>query len=218
MTATSAEQIATMATELLGAQPVTDLDNSPLTGVSRMSYEMEVRRLLELHHWRFSRKLIQLDEDASAAPVAQYARAFIMPAPEGIGGRVGLPRSVFRDSGQHQLTFKDWKLSGEHLLTNETALWAWFVVRKTERDWPAAFQDLVVHALAAKWAMPITEVQEKRNTYYNIAFGNAEDQFRGGLFAAARHADIKDEPAGSVLDGGDPLSSARFATAGVVIG
>ena len=74
-------------------------------------------------------------------------------------------------------------------------IFIWYLSKDGELEdkWPEYFIDLVIHALAARIAMPLTERTDITALYNNLAWGG-DPSFPGGLYAAARARSFQDKP------------------------
>lgn len=203
--AITAEDVASNALGLLGVDGITDLDDTGYAGVTRGSYDGVILDLLARHNWRFSRAFAQLSPDAVGVPPTRWAYAYLFPT-----DIIGMPVEVFNRAESDAMPHSQFELSGSHVLTNETLCIVGYTARKDERYWHPSFTLLAEYALAAKWAMPVTEVTTKADFYRQMAFGNPSDDGRGGQFRQAVNADVRNEPMGTVYDTGNPLRQARF--------
>jgi hypothetical protein len=212
---TTREAIASQALARLGEPAISSFteDSDSAERVAAL-YEPTVLQILGSHNWRFASKRAELQEDATdnhGVAKTAWQRAFLMPD---LGtDRVGQPLEVFSGTGANTRPARYYEVEDRWIFTNETALTIEYTWRVPELRWPGYFTTLVVEALAAVLALPITENASKEEHHRIVAYGPAGELGRGGLFRTATQADARGLPPRSVIDDGDDLGSIRFGGA-----
>ncbi len=206
--AVSAEELASDALELLGEAGIESLDDTGIAGVTRSNYNDLVRDLLGRRNWAFARELRALSVDGSVSLPSRWSYAHLMPSqPERVSSG---PARVYRSTSDVGAPFSDWDIFGDHIVSNEPDLWAEFTIERAPRDWPGFFTQLVKSALAAQWAMAVTENATRRDLWNVDAFGTPSEGGRGGKWAIAVEADILNQPQGGLTQVVDPITLGRF--------
>jgi hypothetical protein len=206
MALTTDLQIANLALELLGVSQIANLASSGYTGVNQDSFDLIIGDLLERHPWRFARTYVALAASVPDNPVAQYTKAYTLPA-----NMVGYPEAVYTTSAANARPHHDYALAEGLLYTNASSIFIEYKTEPAVASWPNAFALLAQYALAASWAMPVTEVRTKDEFYTLKAFGGAHENGVGGQMGVAIVNDMRSEPMRGMLDQSDPIADARFA-------
>ena len=146
--------------------------------------------------------------DAAASSNTAWQRAFLLPTlrTERIGDILAVYASTQNNAGK----FFDFEIEQKWLYTNATTIAVEYVYRAPESLWPGYFEEFIAEALAAKLAMPITEIEAKARYHQEMAYGTPGQGGEGGLFAAAKMSDIRSQPTTSLIDDSDPITAARF--------
>src|SRR5690606_22220223 len=87
--------------------------------------------------------------------VNERKRAFLLPTLQ--TDRVGKPLAAFASAGQRAHHVFDYELQVRWLLTDFDTIIIQYIQRKPESQWPGYFHTLAIEALAATFALPITE-------------------------------------------------------------
>lgn len=207
--ADSREDVASQALARLGEPPISAFDEATDAAekVSQL-YESTVLSILGKNEWKFASAREVLSIDGAIAVVNEWRYAYLMPALR--IRRVGNPVRVYNTTNLNAPPIFDYELQGAHLLTNQETIVIEFIERKAEALWPGYFEELVVEALAARLALPITEIAAKEEWHTAMAYGTPSENREGGLFGAALRADARYQPTRGLLDDDDPITEARF--------
>lgn len=203
------ETFASRALARLGEPAISSFEEDSDTAekVSQL-YEPTVLQLLGTHDWSFATRRVALVEDAAGLPVNEWERAFLMPT---LGTeRVGKPLAVYNSTRVGAVKVFEYELQDRWLFTNYDEIVIEYITRAPESQWPGYFQTLAIEALAATFAMPVTENASKEEMHRVYTYGSPSEMGRGGLFRIAVEADGVGDPTPSLLDDSDPISSARF--------
>jgi hypothetical protein len=207
--ADSKVDVASQALARLGEPSISSFEEDSDTAEKvNQLYEPTILQLLSSHDWSFATRRKALSEDAAATPVNEWARAFLMPTLR--TDRVGKPLSVFNSTRQGAPQIFNYEIQERWLLTNETEIVIEYIFRVPESQWPGYFHSLAIEALAATFALPITENASKEEYHRRTAYGGPSSFGRGGMFRTATEADATGDPTRSLLDDHDPIWSARF--------
>lgn len=184
--------ICQAALQLIGMPAVSNLsDDDDSAAVCNLHYPLLKRSLLAKHNWDFGIGQERLAIDATAVPLTQYTNAFQLPTDRLYDD----PLLVVLVPDENAPPFKDYEIQDEHLLTNQADIYIWYVSKDAELEekWPEYFVDLMIHALAARIAVPLTERPDLAALYSNMAWG-PDLAAPGGLYAAARARSFADKP------------------------
>lgn len=205
----SAVDIVSMALARLGEPAISSMEEDTDTADKvRLLYEPTILGLLGSYEWSFARTRALLVEDGAANPVNEWRRAFLLPALK--TDRVGKPIAMYNSQAVGARKIFSYELEERWAYTNETLLVCEYIQRKSEALWPGPFIELAVEAVAAKLALPITEIASKEAMHLENAFGPSSAQGRGGLYGKAVAADQQGDPTETLLDDADPITAARF--------
>ena len=153
--------------------------------------------LLSGHAWRFAMSKMKLQKEATA-PINEWRTAFSLPP-----DREGAPRAVFDSEGDGANPIQNYEIFGKRLYAMVDDIWVDYKTEPPISDWPPYFQQLVIYAMAALLAMPVTDDVNKANFWWKVAFGDPVlDAGKGGYFRTARNLDSQDNPAEAMDDGG----------------
>ncbi|PZQ48892.1 MAG: hypothetical protein DI551_00750 [Micavibrio aeruginosavorus] len=181
--------------------PQTDVE-----AVCAVLFPLVLGTLLSMHEWNFANPVRQLaaDPDVMEDDRAGYAYAHRLPA-NLLAGPFGVYSSPRRTD-----RIADYLVSGNYILSNSAVVFARYCARTDIANMPLYFIDLAVTACSARFAKPITDntalAEEKRIE----AFGPADMNGRGGMFANAVVLDARSRPMKSIFANGDPLTAARY--------
>lgn len=207
--ANSPVDVASQALARLGEPAISSFDEDSDTAEKvNQLYEPTILQLLASHDWQFATKRAVLDEDAAGVPVNEWRRAFLLPA---LGTeRVGNPLSFFNSTQPSARQVFHYELQDKWVFSDYDTMVAEYISRKHETQWPGFFLTLAIEALAATFALPVTENASKEEHHRRTAYGTPSEFGRGGLFRMATEADTRGLPTRSLLDDSDPMASARF--------
>lgn len=207
--ADSKEDVASQALARLGEGPISSFDDgTDFAEKVNQLYEGTILSLLSRYEWNFASTRAQLQVDGAITPVNEWSFAFLMPTLRVV--RVGNPVRVYNSTNLNARPIFDYELEGKHIFTNHQVIVIEYIARKAESLWPGYFEELAVEALAARLALPITEIASKEEWHTAMAFGTPSESREGGLFGSAMRADAKHSPTRSLLDDSDPITGARF--------
>ena len=209
--ADSREDVASQALARLGEPSISSFEEDTDTAekVNRL-YEPTVLALFSSFDWSFAETKVALVEDASAIPVNEWERGFLLPTLQ--TDRVGKPLEVYNTTAVGARPVFDFEISGRWIFTNNTSLVIKYIKRAPENEWPGYFLTLAIEALASTLALPVTENASKEQLHRAIAYGSPSMKGRGGLFGSAVDADSTGDPTEGLLDADDPMWSARFGS------
>ncbi len=199
-------QVANLALGLLGVDTIASLASSGYTAVDQDNFDLIVGGLMSAHSWRFLRTFVALAKNAGANPTLQWDLAYDLPS-----DIIGWPTAVYPTLATGARPTTKFLLSGGLLYTNHTTIGVDYKKDKTVTNWMPDFIRLAMYALAAHWAVPVTEVASKAADLNALAFGTPSEQGRGGQFAMAVSNDVHSEPMKGLLHARDPIADSRFA-------
>jgi hypothetical protein len=202
-------RIASQALARLGEPSISAFDEDSDTAEKvSLLYESTILSLFSSYDWRFAMTKVELEIDATAAPVNRWTRGFLLPTLN--TDRVGPPHKVYNTAEIGSRVTWDYEIQERWIMTNETQIVIEYIKRQPESVWPGYFVKLAIEAVAAALALPVTENQSKDEYHNAIAFGSPAFKGRGGLMAVAMEADANGNPTRSLLDDDDPIGAARF--------
>lgn len=171
----------------------------------RTLYEVARNRVMTHHAWRkgiVKRRIPKL----SSTPASEWSYWYDLPADMVTSG----PRAVFTTPTEVR-PYKDWEVVGSRLLcdVDETTdssggyvggIWVDYQAPLEEGDLPGHVSTLLVAAVAAMFAEPITDQTDKYQLYESLAWGSQSDEGAGGLSRQARRIESQNKPSEVVQD------------------
>lgn len=160
--------------------------------------------VLAHHAWRagvFKKRLSKL----STTPINEWDYEYALPEDMETSG----PRAVFSGPDDNY-PLKQWELTGGKLLCNVdeatdasgnylNGIWVDYQAQLDEDELPAHVLQLLVYALAADLAEPITDQTSKLQAWQEKAWGSPSDEGSGGYSRQARRIESQNKPS-EVLD------------------
>lgn len=173
-----------LAMDLLGVTPITSFEEgSPQAGVAARLYPAIRDQLLSSHPWHFAQRVLQLARRAD--PPRGWSHAFAPPA-DMLELRGLWPSASLTQEPVRMFDWQDGQIVAEH-----PDLWALYLARPAVPNWPAPFAALVRYALAAEFALVLTERPDRAEHWRRVAYGLPSEAGRGGQFRAAATADAQ---------------------------
>ena len=186
--------ICQAALTLIGMPIITSLtDTGDSETLCNLHYPLLKRSVLSSYNWPFAINQVRLAIDATEVPLTQYTNAFQLPSDRLYDD----PLLAVLDTAEGASPFTDFEIQDEHLHTNQGEIYIWYLSKdgEIEDKWPEFFIDFIIHALAARLAMPLTERVDLFTLYDDIAWGDSRTrQVPGGLYAKARSRSFQDKP------------------------
>jgi hypothetical protein len=196
--------ICSSALILLGQPAIASFtEDSDAARTCAQLYPTQKAALLAAYPWAFSKKKVQLAR-LVAVPISGWSYQYTMPT-----DRVGEAFAVFNSASVGARPILDFDVQGGRLLANHAELWLDYQYNVTEADMPAHFVQLLVFVLASIFAEPVTEVTAKSAYWHTVAYGNPEENMRGGYFRTAVGIDGRGRPNQAINT--DELLNVRFA-------
>lgn len=194
-------KICNLASMMLGAEPIQSLeDDTDASRIFANTYDMAKKSIMSRYPWNFLKQTYELTRLA-ASPVQRWRYAYIIPG-EALSG---YPHAVFHLQGQ-KLGTNQFEVSRGRVLCNFPQVWADLIVDRRESEWPAYFQKLMAHAIAADVGLAITDQQSITDYHRAMAFGTPSEGGIGGLMGEAMTLDAQSE-------GGTGIASDYFVDA-----
>lgn len=189
---------------LLGSKQIVSFDEgTDKATVCSLTYERTALSLMAMRSWRFATGKQQLARLATA-PTNGWTYAFQLPT-----DRIVAPYAVYNSLQAGARVFKEFEIFGDKLYTDETVIVIDYRLDPDVSNYPAAFSQLLVYALAAKFAPAITEQGSLAEFYQELAFGTPAQNGRGGWYQIAAQADAQANRSEALQT--DEIVSARFS-------
>ncbi len=203
--ASSDVEICSAAVVLLGLAPISSLSATARGRTCGSIYPILKDRLLSEYPWRFVMEKAQLSR-LSTAPINEWKYAYQLPSAAKKGG----PFVVWDDDTTGLIPLKRFEIFSDTLYTDVEEVYIDYrdLANVTESDFPAYFVQLLVYAMAAEAAEPLTESNTKAEHWHRVAYGNPQEQGKGGYYRTARNVDSSQQPPQRVED--FSLITARF--------
>lgn len=181
--ANSQYDLCSQAAALLGEKPIQSFTGGQREATCGLLYGDCVRNLLASYPWSFAQAKQQLAR-LSTAPLNEWKYAYKLPS-----DRLGNPNAYYDNAAVGAIPFLAWEVQGDNVLCNEEAVYCDYLFLPTIPKWPPYFVTLVIYALAAVLAVPLTTDQSKAEYWDVKAFGTGQENQRGGQWLAATNAD-----------------------------
>lgn len=192
--------ITNQALSKIGEMTISSFEeNSDLAGLCSRLYSVTRDHCLTIHPWNFCRAQRQLAKSQDVTPINGWAYAYRIPT-----DALSAPSAVFGDGSLRPVT--GFEVFGVYIYTNYETVIIDYVRRPPVENWPPFFIAFFDEALAAEFAMPITNQASKAAFHHDRAWGANYD---GGLFAAAKARDAQGQPIQSFFDNGNILIGVR---------
>ena len=182
----------------LGEQPITSLDatvdESDAALVCRNLYPRVKENYLSIYNWRFSMKRQQLAKD-STTPINKWKYRYPLPST----AISSMTITVYNDAGEGVPAFKRYERFENFLWTDAEEIYIVFQDNVREELWAKYFVELMILAMAAELAFPVTDQQttaeyweKKRDKQFAIAKSrdaqhNPTRRLTGSRIIAARN-------------------------------
>lgn len=145
----TAAELCAAALVKIGATPIASLDEpGPEAACARHLYPIARDALLVAHPWSFTLAHARLESAAGDAPIADFGRAFALPADHLRTLSAGV------DQRARGLTYR---IQGGSLLADAEDVVLAYQRRPAEAEFPALFVQPLVARLAAELCVPVTE-------------------------------------------------------------
>lgn len=172
--------VASLALSMLAKQSISALSENVTVA---QTYEIYVQGFMGAHTWEFLKTTVQLSKNTTP-PLVKWRDSFAMPP-----DRIGNPLSLHNNTSQGSPSIVDFETFADAIHCDQDLLYLTYRQRKDEILWPSYFVNFAGLALAARWAMPLTEDEDTAKRLGEDAFGLSADAGRGGFFRTARQLD-----------------------------
>jgi hypothetical protein len=202
MAANSKFDLCSQASRLLGLGAIQSFSGGGKEAIAGELFDTQFIALVESYPWGFCKVLSAALNRLSDAPASQWTYFYQLPS-----NLEGIAWALYDEATVDARPFKEWERIGNAIATNATAVYIKYAAIPEVAAMPKYFHLLVIHALAAIFAMPMKESGEMADTYYKRAFGTPEQNGKGGLWAMATAADARGSP--STIQRDSPFTDCR---------
>lgn len=186
MSAVSSDiDVCAKALVLLGSKPISSMTGGDKETSCSLLYPMTKESLLSSYPWKFSTAKVQLARLATA-PLTSFKYQYGLPS-----GRIGDPHAYYRSPAEGEEPFLNWKVQGNAVMCDEEIVYCDYTFDVPEARFAPYFVNLIVLAMAAVLALPVTRDQSKADFYRLLAYGSPAENEQGGAWLAATNADAK---------------------------
>jgi len=195
--------ICNFALLLIGIDPISSLsESSPAAQACARAYPVIRNSVLSEYNWRVAVRKRQISLLADAVPLNEWTRIHAFPTDMLQG-----PHAVFGDGSAAPT--HDWEIYDGRLYSNYESVVIDYSAAPDESAFPPILVDFLGHALAAGLAVPLTGDKDMAAEYRIKAYGAAQLDRNGGLFAAAKRAMAQSQKIKTIQQNGNPLVAAR---------
>lgn len=194
MAATTDVSICSQALLLLGADPIQSFeDGTDEANAAAELYPTVKAMVLSKGKWRFTITKKRLSR-LSTAPLTKWQYQYQLPSARLVDG----PIKVFDSDADNARPITHYEIAGVVLYSDEEAIYVDYQTAVDESGWPPYFIHLMVIAMAAHLAGPVTESDSTGKRYWDMAFGTPQERGMGGLLGDALTQNAQESPPSSI--------------------
>ena len=188
MTISSDIDICARALLRLGEKPISSFNDGtdPSTTCANIYPELK-QHILTIHPWR--RTMVKKSlQTVTGAPVNKWTKKYQLPS-----ARMGEIQAVYNttSTGSGIQPITTFELFGDELFTDEAVIVVDFQSEIGEADFPHYLSELMILALTAEIAFPITDQANLAELYDRKAWGLPSERRQGGYFAVCKSLDSR---------------------------
>lgn len=188
---------------LMGVDQISALDEgSHIAAAFSVVYPKKRDAALAKFNWRIGykkRSLNRLDE----TPLNEWSYVHALPA-----DLVNGPLAVFGD-GSDFPSASGWEIYEGKLYSDFTTIIIDYEGQVDESMFPPLLVEFLAHDVAAALCIPLTESADRASELRIVAYGPAQLDGNGGLYAQAKRAIAQSQGTKSIFQNGDPLTVTR---------
>jgi hypothetical protein len=207
MTISSDIDICARALLRLGEKPISSFSDGtdPSTTCANIYPELK-QMILTIHPWRRTmvKKALQT---VSGTPANKWTKKYQLPS-----ARMGEIQAVYNTTatGPGVKPIVGFELFGDELFTDEDVIVVDYQSEIAEADFPHYISELMILALTAEIAFPITDQANLAELYDRKAWGLPNERRQGGYFGVCKTLDSQGSEQ-NVIVAQDDLVAARFS-------
>jgi len=198
-------QICSAALVRLGSDSISSFEELSVGPLCAEIFPDVKLRVLTAAPWRvIIFKSLQLTQTLTEPPT-QYEFEYQLPADM----LTGLPRTVWDSSfnSGRGTQYTDFDIFGRLLLTNSPQIFVDYSVDIDPELLPPHINQLMIYAMMAELAFPVTDQQSVVDAAQKIAWGTPEQAGKGGYFKEAQRIDSQGHPSQAIKN--YPLTAVR---------
>jgi len=196
--------ICNTALDLVGAESINSLEeNSDVGAVCSRAFPSRRDALLARGSWRWAKGKRELNKAADFTPLNIHKNAHRLPA-DLIEG----PTAVYGDGSSRPVA--GWEQYGVYIYSDYDVMIIDYLRRPPVEQWPYYFVNLLIHDLAAGFALSIKENTSRHEALLKLAYGTPGYDGQGGLYAEARRIHSQSSPIKSLHKNGNRLLATRY--------
>jgi hypothetical protein len=191
----SALSICSDALIMLGAKPIASFNEGTdeSSTCDRLYPDIRDQALL-IYPWSFSFQKVALAQLVTT-PTTEYKYEYALP-----GDKIGPPRALFTSNSPGDFPRKEYRIFGDKVLTDYSAVWIDYPYSVPEYLMPVYFIQLLKYLMAWHLALPITDQADKATYWQGVAVGSPGENGRGGYLRTAMQIDGAGQPTNSIND------------------
>lgn len=174
---------------LLASNPITSFDEgTDKARTCALLYETVIANVLTMRTWNFTKQKAELTRLVTV-PTNGWKYQYQLPS-----DRIAAPWAVYNSAQVGAEPTADFAIYGDKLYSDDEVVVIDYQAEPDVSKFPHGFRTLVVYALAAAFAVPVTEQAELMAKYDALAFGVPSENRQGGQFRVAAQIDGKNKP------------------------
>lgn len=196
--------VCSQALVMLGALSISSFEENNGPTCDELFSQVKENVLLS-HPWRFNTIKGEQLARAVEEPTTQYNFEYILP-PDSL---VSLPRTVWNSSfnSGRGTPYTDFNIFKKRLLTNAEQIFIDYQINVEADDFPPHVTELLIRAMAARLARPVTGDESIVRATYAEAWGSTTEKGKGGESRVARRIDDQGHPSQAIKN--YPLTAVR---------
>ena len=184
-------KICSIAVTRLAGDPFSSFSEDDAGVICDNNYPIIKANILSRYPWRITMDVKKLERDATD-PLTQWA--YRHQVPNDALDSYGAIREIFPSSGAGSHPTNEYEIIGKFIYSNHLELWAKYQKDIAEADFPPYLAELMILAVCAEIADPVTDQTNKVIAWEQKAFGLPGEGRQGGYFRIATGLDAQSQP------------------------
>lgn len=179
----------------LGHDGITSFeDGSSAATLCQELYDDVRNMVLTAYAWHITKKKRRLSA-LSEGPLNEWTYAYQLPS-----DRITDPIAVYDSTGTNINETTDYEIIGDQIHTDHTVIIVEYQYLPDENVWPGYLRELMIKAMRAELAYPITDQANLADLAHRDCWGLPGERRQGGYFAVAKGIESRTAPSPVVND------------------